>query len=72
MSDCKVGDSVILVKINLDMKIKRRLYELGMLPKEVVKIVSISPLKNSFLIVVKNYTLAIRKNLLENIEVEEI
>lgn len=72
LSGLKVNDECLVAGIEGDMHIKRRVLELGILPGEKIKILSISPLKNSFLIAVKNYSLALRKTILDNILVEVI
>ena len=61
-----------ILNIEVNIKLKRRLLELGLINGEVVKILSISPLKNSYLILIKNYTLALRKSILQNVFVEII
>lgn len=60
-----------IVGISGDVHLRRRLYELGFVEGEKVKILSVSPLKNSFLVSVKNYCLALRKNILNNVVVIE-
>lgn len=72
MSELKVGESATILNLRADLHLRRRLLELGLTDGETVKILSISPLKNSFLLSVKNYTLALRKNILDDIIVETI
>lgn len=70
LSDLKVREKAKVVAVFGDLHLKRRLFELGILNGQVVEILSISPLKNSYLIAIKNYSLALRKNILQNIMVE--
>ena len=72
LSKIRVNTLCKVVSVDEKIKIKRRVFELGIVPNEIVKVLSISPLKNSFLIAVKNYSLALRKQIVDNIMVEEI
>ena len=72
LSQVKKNTNYKISSITGDVYLKRRVLELGILPNEKIKILSISPLKNSYLVAVKNYSLALRKNILDNILVEEI
>lgn len=44
--------------------------EFGFLGGQVIKVLAISPLKNSFLLTINGYSLALRKDILQNIEVQ--
>ena len=70
LSSLKVNMSCIVKNVDCDIKLKRRVFELGILPEERVKVLSVSPLKSSFLIAVKNYSLALRNQILDSIMVE--
>ena len=70
LCELKVGEKAKISKIDADTHLKRRLFEFGILPDETVNVLSISPLKNSFLVAIKNYTLALRRDILQNISVE--
>ena len=70
ISELKVGESGRISNLIADVHIKRRLMELGLIEGQVVKILSVSPLKNSFLIAIKSYSLCLRKNILKSVEVE--
>ena len=70
MSELTVNQTCKIVEVIADLRLKRRVFELGLIAGERVKILAISPLKNSFLIMVKNYSLAIRKSILNDILVE--
>ena len=70
LSKLKKGQSGKIISVDADISLKRRLLELGLLKNEIVKILAISPLKNSYLLAIKNYTLALRKSILDGIWVE--
>ena len=70
MSELTVNQTCKIVEVTANLRLKRRVFELGLIVGEKVKILAISPLKNSFLIMVKNYSLAIRKSILNDILVE--
>jgi len=72
LCDLKKGQYGKILSIEANYKLKRRLLELGLINGEVAKILSISPLKNSYLISIKNYTLALRKSILQSIFVEMV
>ena len=72
LSDLKNGQAAKVLSVQADIRLRRRLLELGILKGEVVKILSVSPLKSSYLLTVKNYTLALRKSILDGILVEII
>ena len=59
----------IICVIDGDVFIKRRLLELGFVNGTEVKVLSVSPLKNTYLLRLKDYCLALRKNSLELISV---
>lgn len=72
LSDIKVGKQAKITNVHGDIHIRRRLYELGFVEGEIVKILSASPLKNSFLVSIRGYCLAMRKIILSNIMVNEL
>ena len=72
LNQLKVGEKASISKIDCNTRLMRRLFELGLLINERVQILAVSPLKNTYLIGVKNYTLALRKKILQNVFVEMI
>ncbi|MBQ8431216.1 MAG: ferrous iron transport protein A [Clostridia bacterium] len=68
--ELKKNESGVVASVNGDVHIKRRLLELGLTTGTKVKILSVSPLKNTYLIALRNYCLALRKNSLELVSVE--
>ena len=69
LCELKRYQSGIILGVEGDVHLRRRLLELGLTNGTVVKILSVSPLKNSFLIALRNYTLALRKNSLDLVSV---
>ena len=67
LSDLKKNEIAIIKKVEGDSHLKRRLFELGMLVGERVQILSISPLKNSFIISLKGYCFAVRRDVAKKI-----
>ena len=72
MSELMKNQSAKITKVLGDIHLRRRLFEFGLLPNQTVKILSVSPLKHTYLIEIKNYCLALRKSILDNIFVEII
>lgn len=72
LSKLKVGDIAKIKNIDGDTHLKRRLYQLGILPDNTVNMLSISPFKNSFIVSVKGYCLAVKKNILDKILVTKL
>lgn len=72
LSNMKINQKCKICKIECDIRLKRRLLELGLCNQTVLKIINISPLKNSYLIELRGYVLAIRKSCAEYIKVEII
>ena len=69
LCEIKVNQTAKVLEVDGDVYIKRRLLELGFTKNTEVKMLSISPLKNSFLIAIRGYSLALRKNSLELVSV---
>lgn len=69
LHNLKVGESGYIVNIKGNLKIKNRLLELGFTKGTLVKILNISSLKQSYLVEIRGYILAIRKSIAEIIEI---
>ena len=61
-----------IIKIDGELKIKRRLLDLGFVVGEKLQILQISPLKKTYLITIKNYVLALRENTAKLLQVDEV
>ena len=72
MSELRVNEICEIIEVSANVRLKRRVFELGLVPGEKVKVLAISPLKNSFLLEVKNYSLALRKSILNDVLVEVV
>ena len=70
LSEIKKNQTVKIRKVAGDIHLKRRLFEFGLLSGQAVSVLSVSPLKNTFIISVRGYALALRKSILESIYVE--
>ena len=71
LSNVKINKCVPISSLNIqDIKIKRRICDLGLYSGQVVKVLKKSILKKVILISVKNYTLCIQTKIADCIEVE--
>jgi len=70
LSELVVGQTGKVISVEGDLYIKRRLLELGIIKGTQIKILRVSPLKNTFLIHLHDYSLALRKNSLNLVRVE--
>ena len=71
LSDYKVGDNLIIKDISAPLRLKRRLLDLGFVSGSKVTIINISPLKNSYLLEIHGYIIALRKNAVVSIKVRK-
>ena len=69
LSQLRKNESGIICGVEGDIFIKRRLLELGFVNGTEVKVISVSPLKNTYLLDLQDYVLALRKNSLELVRV---
>lgn len=73
LSELKVGQEGIVVKINIkDKVIKRHLLDMGITRGVKIKIKKIAPMGDPIDIALRDYELCIRKNDLDKINVEVI
>ena len=72
LSDLKVGDVGVVVGIDscCDRKIKRRLQDMGMVKSEKIEVKKFAPLKDPIEVLVKGYSLTLRKKEADFIDVE--
>lgn len=61
------NESGIIQTVTGSLHLKRRLLDLGFTKGSKIKVVNISPLKNSFLLEIHGYILALRQNAVKNI-----
>lgn len=61
-------ESGFIVNVTGSLHLKRRLLDLGFTHGSLVKVINISPLKNSFLLEIHGYIIALRYNAIKNIQ----
>lgn len=69
LSNLNSGESGYITNISGNLKLKTRLMELGFTKGTLVKILNISSLKQSYLIEIRGYILALRKNVISLVEI---
>ncbi|MGN1208503.1 MAG: ferrous iron transport protein A [Christensenellales bacterium] len=62
LSNLKVKEAGYITKIGGNLKIKNRLCELGFTKGTLVRVLNISSLKQSYLLEIRGYILALRKS----------
>lgn len=72
LSNCKENKyySICFIDVRLSTKIKRRLYDLGLLPGQRIKVLRKSLLKKAYLIEIRGYTLCLRNTIVQSIIVK--
>ncbi len=65
--DLKQNQVGIVQSLTGSLHLKRRLLDLGLTTGTSVKVINVSPLKNSFLLEIHGYILALRQNAVRNI-----
>ena len=70
LSELKVGQRAKIIAIHASGQIKRRLFDMGVLSGETIRVEKVAPLGDPIDIVVKNYHLSLRKSEAQSIEVE--
>lgn len=64
----KENETGFVVYITGPLHLKRRLLDLGFTQGTMVRVINISPLKNSFLLEIHGYIIALRQNAVQNIQ----
>ncbi|MGN1030687.1 MAG: ferrous iron transport protein A [Butyricicoccaceae bacterium] len=70
LKDCKVGETVTVVKLNGSGAIKRRIMDMGITKNVSVYIRKVAPLGDPVEVTVRGYELSLRKEDAQNIEVQ--
>ena len=69
--DClSVGESGIIVKVNGEGRVRRRLFDMGLTPGAEVYLRKIAPLGDPIEITLRGYELSLRKDEAANVELE--
>lgn len=69
LSNLKVGETGYITSVNGNLKLKTRLLELGFTKGTLVRVLNISSLKNSYLVEIRGYILALRSSVIKLIEI---
>lgn len=70
LKDCKVGETVTVVKLDGTGAIKRRIMDMGITKRVSVYVRKVAPLGDPVEVTVRGYELSLRKEDAQNIEVE--
>lgn len=70
INDLSVGESALILKINCDGAMKRRLIDMGITPGVKVKLHKIAPLGDPLELKLRGYILSIRRSEAKNIFVK--
>ena len=62
LNQFKVGEEGKIVKIEAEGKIKRRLFDMGVTPGTLVKLVKLAPLGDPIEVNIRGYELTLRKD----------
>ncbi len=68
LTNFKEQESGFIVNVTGALHLKRRLLDLGFTQGTLVKVINISPLKNSYLLEIHGYIIALRRNAIKNIQ----
>ena len=71
LSQTKVGEVKKIIKVLEGGVLKHRLFEMGIVPETKIKIIKIAPLGDPYIIEVRSYLLALRKEIIDLIIVED-
>ncbi|TCD47040.1 ferrous iron transport protein A [Chlorobium sp. N1] len=72
LSELKKGQAGRVLSVSASPQLRRRLFDMGLLAGETVRVEGVAPLGDPFEISVKNYRLTLRKHEVEGITVEEV
>lgn len=70
LSECKVNQTVKVIRVTGDINTRRRLVALGILPETLIKITRFAPLGDPMEIWLRHYSLSLRLSEADIIEVE--
>ncbi len=72
LSQLQPGQSAVIASLNnLDMKTRKKLMVMGILPQSNIKLIRIAPMGDPMQIEVRGISLAIRKQMAAKIELEK-
>jgi ferrous iron transport protein A len=70
LSEFKIGNRGVVVAVDCDPSVKRRLNDMGVFPGVEVRLVRFAPMGDPMQIEIRGYMLALRKNEASNITME--
>lgn len=70
LRDCKIGETVKVIKLNGEGAIKRRIMDMGITKNAEIYVRKVAPLGDPVEITVRGYELSLRKADAEMVEVE--
>ena len=70
LSDFLVGESGVIVKVNGEGRIKRRLFDMGVTPTAQIIVIKRAPFGDPIQINIRGYELTLRKDEAKLVEVE--
>ena len=68
----KIGDNGKILKVNGEGALRKRLLDMGLTPKTVVKVIKAAPLGDPIELTLRGYELTLRKDDCRKIEVEPL
>ena len=71
LDQIKPGQSIIIVKVNGQGLLRRRLFEMGLTPNTHVKVRKVAPMGDPIEVYLRSYVLTLRKEDASMIEVKE-
>jgi len=72
LNELQIGKEAIITKINGEGVLRSRLLEMGLTPKTKVKIIKMAPLGDPIELFLRSYSLTVRKEEAQNIEIQEV
>lgn len=70
LTELKIGESSIILEVKGTGALRRRLLEMGLTPKTKVTLMKVAPLGDPVEILIRGYSLSLRKEDAKNIEIE--
>lgn len=70
LNEFKIGESGVIVKVNGEGRVRRRLFDMGLTPGAEVYLRKVAPMGDPLEITLRSYELSLRKDEAQWIEVE--
>lgn len=72
LSELKIGSKSIVTNVLGEGKLRRRLFDMGVTPGAMIRIIKVAPLGDPIQIHIRNYELTLRKSEAELVVVKEV